>query len=402
MKDVWISIIVPVYKVEKYLQKCIDSICSQTYSSLEIILVDDGSPDSCGVICDENARKDSRIKVVHKENKGLSSARNIGLEYATGEYVAFVDSDDIIHCRFIEILLDLCILYNCDIAQCDYLCVSEESEYLEINSEKLRFYTGKEALKELCCSKKSTGFTVAWNKLYKKELFKEIRYPVGRIHEDEFTTYLILNEANKVCVTNQYLYYYLRHSESITGRTYTLKRLDVLDAYKERLAFLSRHNLNEEYDYTLTTYLHLLKTHCREVEKLSNNETLLDSLKHEIKYLNTVQIESIVNISNELQVESVIGNCEITRTQRILLYGAGMRGQELYKKLRNGHYDVVGIVDNTWYSTEKKCFDVKPLDYVKRICFDIILIAIENKDVQRDVMDDLICWGIDVSKIRCL
>ena len=179
-----VSIIVPIYDVEKYLLSCIDSILSQTYPYIEIILIDDGSPDQCGNICDKKAIFDDRIRVIHKKNGGLSSARNIGLELATGEYIVFVDSDDTIHERFIEILINLCEQYSCDIAQCDFLVVAEDSLKLPLNPQQsLLFYSGREALSRLCMGNDNVKYLVPWNKIYRRELFQGIRYPVGRIQD---------------------------------------------------------------------------------------------------------------------------------------------------------------------------------------------------------------------------
>ena len=214
-----VSVIVPVYNTEKYLDKCIDSICKQTYSFLEIILVDDGSTDQCGVICDKNSMEDNRIIVIHKENGGLSSARNAGLDIATGRYISFVDADDTLNLQFIEVLLKLCQKYDCDIAQCDFLTVTNKSLKLPLNPQQLLlFYSGKQALHEMCVGRDDIKYSVAWNKLYRRDLFDEIRYPLGMLHEDEFISYQLIWKAKKMVITNQYLYYYMQRSDSIMGR----------------------------------------------------------------------------------------------------------------------------------------------------------------------------------------
>ena len=178
-----ISVIVPVYKVEKYLNRCVESICKQSYSNLEILLVDDGSPDSCPQMCDEYAKADSRIIVIHKENGGLSSARNAALEVATGDYVICVDSDDYIHPRAVEKLYQACVMYQADIAM--GLHFVEKGEKLLIEDpvvDEVEIYSAVEALQVLLADKKMRNY--AWNKLYKRELFEEVRYPEGRNYED--------------------------------------------------------------------------------------------------------------------------------------------------------------------------------------------------------------------------
>jgi len=183
-----ISVIVPVYKVEKYLNRCVESICKQSYSNLEILLVDDGSPDSCPQMCDEYAKADSRIIVIHKENGGLSSARNAALEVATGDYVICVDSDDYIHPRAVEKLYQACVMYQADIAM--GLHFVEKGEKLLIEDpvvDEVEIYSAVEALQVLLADKKMRNY--AWNKLYKRELFEEVRYPEGRNYEDSPITF---------------------------------------------------------------------------------------------------------------------------------------------------------------------------------------------------------------------
>ena len=194
-----ISVIVPIYKVEKYIHRCIDSIINQTYKNLEIILVDDGSPDSCPRICDEYAKKDKRIKVIHKENGGLSDARNKGVDIATGDYIAFVDSDDYIHPNMYEVLIYELEKNNSDIALCKYKIVYEKSKIKTEIDGKFEVYSlnNLQALDSMY-GKDGVDFIVAWNKLYKKDLFNKIRYPVGKIHEDEYTTYKLLFASKNV------------------------------------------------------------------------------------------------------------------------------------------------------------------------------------------------------------
>jgi len=240
-----ISIIVPIYKVEKYLNRCIKSILNQTYKNIEIILVDDGSPDNCGKICDRYANEDKRIKVIHKKNGGLSDARNAGLEICTGEYISFIDSDDWVEKNYIEVLYNLIKLKNSDIAICNYIEIFDEKIKSLTEIEEIYTYSNIDSLYQLM-GKNGVNFTVAWGKLYKKTLFENIRFPVGKIHEDEYTTYKLLYISKKVSYTTKKLYYYLKRKDSITGESFNIKnRLDAIEAIKERIKFFNDNGLIE-------------------------------------------------------------------------------------------------------------------------------------------------------------
>ena len=237
-----ISVIVPVYRVEEYLERCVKSILSQTYKNLEVILVDDGSPDQCPAICDACAEKDARVKVIHQENKGLSGARNAGIDAASGEYLAFVDSDDYVSPHFIEELYQLLQDTGCAIGQCRFSYVKGDG-LVEEGDSAFCIYRGESLMEQLYGpEEKATCFVVAWNKLYRAELFKEtgIRYPEGRIHEDEATTYRLFHEAKKLAFLDRALYgYYTENGESITS-VFSAKRLQWLTAHEERIAFFKK------------------------------------------------------------------------------------------------------------------------------------------------------------------
>ena len=237
-----ISVIVPVYRVEEYLERCVKSILSQTYKNLEVILVDDGSPDQCPAICDACAEKDARVKVIHQENKGLSGARNAGIDAASGEYLAFVDSDDYVSPHFIEELYQLLQDTGCAIGQCRFSYVKGDG-LVEEGDSAFCIYRGESLMEQLYGpEEKATCFVVAWNKLYRAELFKEtgIRYPEGRIHEDEATTYRLFHEAKKLAFLDRALYgYYTENGGSITS-VFSAKRLQWLTAHEERIAFFKK------------------------------------------------------------------------------------------------------------------------------------------------------------------
>lgn len=224
MEEKLISVIVPCYNVEQYLPKCIDSILAQTYKNLEILLVDDGSPDHCGDICDEYAKKDSRITVIHKENGGLSDARNVALDIAKGEYVIFVDSDDYITPYHIKDLYELSVEYKADVSINPPCVFLQGNMPRPFGDDKVSVFSGTEALKNMFYQKQIE--TSAWGKMYKRSLFDGIRYPYGLYFEDNPTTYKLFLKSNRVVFQNRQSYFYLIRSNSIEGATFSKKKLD--------------------------------------------------------------------------------------------------------------------------------------------------------------------------------
>ncbi len=232
-----ISVIVPIYNVEKYLARCVDSIVNQTYKNLEIILVDDGSPDRCPQMCDDYAEKDSRIKVVHKKNGGLSDARNAGMAVATGEYISFIDSDDYVSDDFFECLLDVMNKENSDIAECSVVKFYDDNRFDEISDDlSVKTYDTQDAISALIAE--NPFHQHVWNKLYKTELVKDIPYAVGKLNEDEFWTYRVFGRANKVARLNKTMYYYFQRSSSIMGVSYNIRRLDALEGKANRQKYI--------------------------------------------------------------------------------------------------------------------------------------------------------------------
>ena len=234
-----ISVIVPVYKVEQYLQKCVDSLINQTYKNLEIILVDDGSPDTCPQICDDYAKKDNRIKVVHKENGGLSDARNAGMEVATGEYVSFIDSDDYVALDFFETLLSVIKAENSDIVECDLIRFNEnQSVEVPKFTGKTRSFDTKDGLLKLIVEDEFHQHV--WNKLYKADITLDVLYDKGKLNEDEFWTYQIFGRAKKITKIDKPMYYYLQRAGSIMGVGYNLRRLDALEGKVNRQEYVEK------------------------------------------------------------------------------------------------------------------------------------------------------------------
>ena len=232
-----ISVIVPVYKVEAYLDRCVQSIVNQTYQNLEIILVDDGSPDNCPAMCDAWAAKDSRIKVIHKENGGLSDARNAGMAVAAGEYISFLDSDDWVDIHFLQVLYDLIVRTNADIAECCFVKTYGES-ILPDCSEEITVCTPEEAL--ALHIQISMFKQVVWNKLYRKNVIT-VLFEKGKYHEDEFWTYQIIANCKRLAHIEKALYFYFQRADSIMGAAYSIKRLDAVEAKIKRNAFIQKH-----------------------------------------------------------------------------------------------------------------------------------------------------------------
>lgn len=228
-----ISVIIPVYKVEKYLAKCLDSVISQTYRELEIILVDDGSPDGCGEICDEYASKDERIKVIHKENGGVARARNAGLDIASGDYIGFVDSDDWIEPDMYELLIKNAVKYGADMSMCgetvydngELIATSSSDEIVQLNRIEAKKYTvvgGR------------MGFI--WNKIYSRHIIKDIRFsPEYGCSEDLMFVYQLLENTDKVVIDNRAKYNYFRNEGGITKGKFGYGAFGVVDVMRNML-----------------------------------------------------------------------------------------------------------------------------------------------------------------------
>lgn len=229
-----ISVIVPVYNVEKYLDRCVESIVNQTYTNLEIILVDDGSPDGCPAMCDFWAKKDRRIKAIHKKNGGLSDARNVGVSISSGEYIGFVDSDDWIAPEMYERLYESIQRSNSDISACSVQMVWENSitpNRMLVQPQNL-ILNREDAIEALI--KETAIKAPVWYKLYNYNLLRGITFKKGKYHEDDYWSYQVVDRAERISIIEYLGYYYWQRVDSIMGKPYSLNRLDQLEAYCER------------------------------------------------------------------------------------------------------------------------------------------------------------------------
>lgn len=246
-----ISIVVPIYNVESYLRRCVDSILSQTYSNFTLLLINDGSSDGCGKLCDDYEKKDSRIVVIHQENSGVSAVRNLGIEWTLNhpeyQWLAFVDSDDWIHPMYLELLIHAAYKLQTKISQVNLLEVQETIPHPSCKEVTPTLLTTGEAYRIY-------GFSPC-GKLFHTSLLKDIRFPVGVRHEDEFTIYRILFSQSHVAYVNEALYYYYTRANSFMQSEWTPEHLVCLDAREEQLAFFLQKDLLSEYAYIYKFYL---------------------------------------------------------------------------------------------------------------------------------------------------
>lgn len=266
-----VSVVVPVYKVEKYIHRCVNSILQQTYKNIEVILVDDGSPDKCGEIADSFAQKDRRVRTIHKPNGGLSDARNCGMKYVSGEYILFVDSDDWMSEQMIEVMVTKSLEYNADIVQSAFLYAYEDyllfdDRYYPQNAPVV-ILDNSSLMSELVTNERVPNF--AWGKLYKTHIICDISFEKGVLFEDVFWAHKVMQRVNTYVILNQPMYYYYQRSDSIVA-VYTLKNLDIIRGLKERHCFIEQH-------YSCLTdksYKLILKTSLMHYYLLSANRNL--------------------------------------------------------------------------------------------------------------------------------
>lgn len=242
MNNPLISVIIPIYNVECYLKTCIDSIVNQTYSNLEIILVDDGSPDKCPEICDEYAKKDNRVKVIHQENGGLAHARNVGIANSNGGYLTFVDSDDYVSNDYVESLYKGISEFGADISLASFYPFKGDDACQQTSELCAYEIISKEnAIRRYCSinAECSMPFISACNKIYRRRLFDGIEFPKGKLYEDAFTTYKLIDRAKKIVFTTSKFYFYRLNSQSILGQSFKEKHIEMVEAFRSGLDYFS-------------------------------------------------------------------------------------------------------------------------------------------------------------------
>ena len=311
-----ISVIIPVYNVEEYLEKCIDSIINQTYKNLEIILVDDGSTDNSGKLCDLLAKKDSRIVVYHKENGGLSSARNFGIDKANGEFIGFIDSDDYIDNDMYETLHNLIKKDKSDVSMCGLYNIYANRKDSQVKEVKKYLMNAEEAI-QMVLDSKITSVT-AVNKLYRKEIFNDLRYDLGKTSEDAFIIVRLLDKCNLISVTNERKYYYYHRANSITKKPFSEKSRDVLDAYNLNYSIVEEKYpkiISSAKRRVLWAYFYVLDLLC-----VSEDRDKYDELANELIY--------------KLKKDTwfILNSPHFTLKRKILFISLFI-GEKLYKKI---------------------------------------------------------------------
>lgn len=306
--DKLISVIIPAYNVEKYLAKCLNTVLEQTYKNLEIIIVDDGSADNTGKICDEYAEKDSRIKVIHKENGGVSAARNDAIDIATGEYITFVDSDDLISNDYCEKMLTEILNNDAEVSICMVKRFVEGEEFQIEPNENVNVYTAEETIYNLMSV--SNFYDYACGKMYLRTLFDGIRFPLGRRYEDSATNYKLYSAANKVVVIEEELYYYLTRPDSFVESKYTSsKQNDNYLLIEERTEFLinrfphMKEMLNAGYIRNALTLIE--RTYLSGDRELMNSEIIEKVEKRIRDILNDIDKNSFENILSNYKLASM-------------------------------------------------------------------------------------------------
>ncbi len=266
-----ISVIVPVYNAEAYLDRCVQSILAQTMSDFELILIDDGSPDRCGVMCDAYAKQDSRIHVIHQTNAGQAAARNRALDIAKGEYFGFVDSDDYVHPQAFEILLGNARQHHAQISVCGYQAVTGLVEHPPLEDIPSHPWKGPDFLRHCLLDRVDKKPWVLWDKIFHRDCFRDLRFPEGRIYEDNAVVYRTLYEAETIADCDAKLYYYFFNESSTVNQSFKLKHLDWLKVMEEMIPYFKEKQdqilidkLNKSYLFALADLYQKVKNHLHE------------------------------------------------------------------------------------------------------------------------------------------
>ena len=303
-----VSIIVPVYQVEQYIRQCVDSILAQTFTDFELILVDDGSKDQSGQICDEYARMDERVRVIHKDNGGAADTRNRGVDQAVGNYLMFVDSDDYIAPTMVECLYRNIVSQNADIAACNYLYLFDNDRKKDfVTNVKSEILSGTEVFYYRKNERNYGFWTVVWNKLIKKETVGRVRFRSGKYYEDEFWANEIYQMDIKIVTISDCLYYYRQHENSTMRQKKNARSLDIIEAFQERIYIYLQEEEYSEQAYKVLIYS---LEHLEESKKLITNE---DERK---KYIQAKK--RTLDIINQLKQRT------LSRIQRISLVFLGI------------------------------------------------------------------------------
>ncbi len=275
-----ISVIVPVYKAESYLHRCVDSILNQTFTDFKLILVDDGSPDSCPSICDEYAAREKRVLVIHKENGGPGDARNAGLEWAmenSSQWISFIDSDDWVAPRYLEVLLAAAINLDTRVSICE--AFSDESVAADL-AERTKVPYSRPFGEYYTCGR---NIVAPWGKLYSKELFQNIRFPVSKFAEDAFTTHKVLFAAKRIAVVESALYYYFVRAESTSHSNFGLKNLDEIEAWREQVSFFKAQNEQRCEELAARRHIHVSAEVINGLQRDPENKKIVHSVRKELK-----------------------------------------------------------------------------------------------------------------------
>lgn len=270
-----IKIIIPVYKTEKYLERCVNSIFMQTEQRFQIVLIDDGSPDRCPEICDRYAENDVRVHVIHQVNQGLSAARNAGMNYKLDcNYVTFIDSDDWVHPRYLEVLLNAIQKTGSSLAVGGHIKTNEELQEVDELKGEAVVYSAEECY---CLTTIST--TPAWGKMYKTEIIQDVRFPVGRIHEDFYTTWKIIFKLKQVAVVAEPLYFYYINPGGIMNSLWSPQRMDFFPALEEKINFFHEHNLSKAEAKAINKLIRTLDKYILLAEKNINTVQYAQKLR---------------------------------------------------------------------------------------------------------------------------
>lgn len=286
-KNILVTIVIPVYNVEKYLGKCLESVKKQTYQNIETIIVDDGSNDRSGSIAEEYAASDDRMKVVHKINQGLAEARNTGILCAKGEFLFFLDSDDYIDANCIECLLNASLRFNADISICRTARVKTDGTFMDevIDSCETESLSSRNVIKNMYVSDHAMDYGIVTNKLYRKFLFDDLRFPKGRINEDEAIIVSLLYKCNAVAYVNKSMYFYLQRKDSIIGSLMHVNNVSRFTFYRERDSIFEEKQDTELMLLNANMVINMVYHEYAQYHKVINHEMLMNSKKEATYYL---------------------------------------------------------------------------------------------------------------------